>query len=145
MVGERNYRYFYAFLVFCVLAISLHLLVLTFLSDFWGPSPSADAETFKPSVVSAKLITIDRSKTQKKLEPARPKVVINERKTSTAPSAPEAKRTGISLEEVGLSEVIENLSQRTPEQNHKVPEKKEELGESFRNSLSRMLEEELID
>ena len=33
-------------------AISLHALVLTFLSDFWGPSPSADAETFKPSVVS---------------------------------------------------------------------------------------------
>jgi len=28
VVGERNYRYFYAFLVFCVLAISLHLLLV---------------------------------------------------------------------------------------------------------------------
>ena len=126
-------------------AISLHALVLIFLSDFWGPSPSADAETFRPSVVSAKLITIDRSKTQKKSKPERPKVVINERKASTAPSAPEARRTDISLEEVGLSEVIENLSESTLEQNHKVPEKKEELGESFSNSLSRMLEEEIID
>ena len=90
------------------------------------------------------MITIERSKTQKKPEQARPEVVINERKASTAPFAPEAKRTDISLEEVGLSEVIENLSESTPEQNNKVSEK-EELGESFRNSLSRMLEEELID
>ena len=95
-------------------AISLHALVLFFLSDFWGPSPSADAETFRPSVVSAKLITIERSKTQKKPEQARPEVVINVRKASTAPFAPEAKRTDISLEEVGLSEVIENLSESTP-------------------------------
>ena len=95
-------------------AISLHALVFIFLSDFWGASPSADAETFRPSVVSAKLITIERSKTQKKPEPARPKVVINERKASTAPFAPEAKRTDISLEEVGLSEVIENLTESTP-------------------------------
>ena len=29
-------------------AISLHALVLIFLSDFWGPSLSADAETFGP-------------------------------------------------------------------------------------------------
>ena len=28
VVGERNYRYFYAFLVFCVLAISLHLILV---------------------------------------------------------------------------------------------------------------------
>ena len=96
-------------------AISLHALVLTFLSDFWGPSPSADAETFRPSVVSAKLITIDRSKTQKKSKPERPKVVINESKASTAPSTSEAKRTDISLEEVGLSEVIENLSESSAE------------------------------
>ena len=126
-------------------AILLHALALSFLSDFWGPSSSADAKTFRPSVVSAKLITIERSKTQKKPEPARPKVVINERKASTAASAPETKRTNLSLEEVGLSEVYENLSESTPEQNHMAPEKKEELGESFRNNLPRMLEEELID
>ena len=126
-------------------AILLHAVALSFLSDFWGPSSGADAKTFRPSVVSAKLITIERSKTQKKPEPARPKVVINERKASTAASAPETKRTNLSLEEVGLSEVYENLSESTPEQNHMAPEKKEELGESFRNNLPRMLEEELID
>ena len=84
-------------------AISLHALVFIFLSDFWGASPSADAETFRPSVVSAKLITIERSKTQKKPEQARPEVVINERKASTAPFAPEAKRTDISLEAVSYT------------------------------------------
>ena len=126
-------------------AISLHALVLTFFSDFWGASPSADAETFRPSVVSAKLIMIERSKIKKKPEAALPKVMIKKRKAISAPSVTERKRTDISLEGVGLSEVIENLSESTPEQNHKVPEKKEELGESFRNGLSRMLEEELID
>ena len=126
-------------------AVSLHALVLTFLLDFWGPSPSADAETFRPSVVSAKLIMIERSKIKKKPEAALPKVMIKKRKAISAPSVTERKRTDISLEVVGLSEVIENLSESTAEQNHKVPERKEEFEESFRNSLSRMLEEELID
>ncbi len=105
-------------------AILLHGLALSFLSDFWGPTPSINSETFEPMVVSAKLITIERSRTHKKPKPARPEVVINERKARTAPSAPEAKRTDISLEGVGLSEVIENLSESMSEQNHKVPKKK---------------------
>ncbi len=125
--------------------ILLHGLALFFLSDLWGPTPSINAETFEPTIVSAKLITIERSRTQKEPRPARPKVVINERKAITAPSAPEKKRTNLSLEEVGLSEVTENSSESTSEKNHKLPKEKEELGESFRNNLSRMLEEELID
>ena len=44
-----------------------------------------------------------------------------------------------------MSEVIKNSSEIPPEQDLKASEKKEELGESFRNNLSRILEEELID
>jgi len=126
-------------------AILLHALALSFLSDFWGPSKSINAETFEPKVVLAKLITIERSRTQKKPKPEQAKVMINERKATMSSSSPEKKRTNLPLEEVKLSEVIENSSEILPEQDLKPPEKKEELGESFRNNLSRILEEELID
>ena len=56
-------------------AILLHTLALSFLSDFWGPSKSINAETFEPKVVSAKLITIERSRTQKKPKPEQAKVM----------------------------------------------------------------------
>ena len=48
VVGERNYRYFYAFLVFCVLAISLHLLLVLPLvrlcDDMNGKSSASSAK-----------------------------------------------------------------------------------------------------
>ena len=86
-------------------AILLHALALFFLSDFWGPSKSINAETFEPKVVLAKLITIERSRTQKKPKPEQAKVMINERKATMSSSSPEKKRTNLPLEEVKLSEV----------------------------------------
>ena len=88
-------------------AILLHALALSFLSDFWGPSTSINAETFEPNVVSAKLITIEGSRTHKKPKPERAKAMINERKATMSSSSSQKKQTNVPLEEVRLPEVIE--------------------------------------